>query len=155
MRDEIEMLAATLGRMTVTQLRDRFSEVFGEQPRTFNRNNLIKRIAWRVQADREGGLSERALRRAEALARDSDLRLRAPVADEPVELPAPRSDSLTPGTLLRRVYKGRTLLVRVMADGFEFEGERYRSLSAIAKVATGTHWGGRHFFGLKGGGHGA
>ena len=36
----------------------------------------------------------------------------------------------------------------VLDDGFEFEGKRYRSLTAVAKAATGSHWNGRHFFGL-------
>jgi hypothetical protein len=52
------------------------------------------------------------------------------------------------GTLLTRKYKGRTLQVKVATDGFEFEGEMYKSLSAIAKAVTGSHWNGYHFFGL-------
>ena len=51
------------------------------------------------------------------------------------------------GAIVRR-YKGKTLRVTVLADGFEFMGERFGSLSAIAKAVTGTHVNGFRFFGL-------
>jgi hypothetical protein len=53
------------------------------------------------------------------------------------------------GTRLIRDWNDRRYEVTVTYGGFEFEGRRYRSLSAIAKVITGTHWNGRAFFGLK------
>ena len=53
-----------------------------------------------------------------------------------------------PGTVLTREYKGQLLKVTVRDDGFEYDGETYRSLSAIAKEITGSHWNGYHFFGL-------
>jgi len=53
-----------------------------------------------------------------------------------------------PGTQLIRQYKGRTVEVTVLEDGFEYEGRRYRSLSAVAKTVTGSHWNGFNFFGL-------
>ena len=61
---------------------------------------------------------------------------------------------LLPGTVLTRDYKDRRITVTVLDDGFEFEGERFRSLSAVARAVTGSHWNGFHFFGLprKGGG---
>src|SRR6059058_1682379 len=68
----IEQTIACLGRMTPAQLRDKYLEVFGEPSRSGNRGFLFKRIAWRIQANAEGGLSERARRRAEELARDAD-----------------------------------------------------------------------------------
>ncbi|MBF0246361.1 MAG: DUF2924 domain-containing protein, partial [Planctomycetes bacterium] len=55
---------AALKRMRVGELRDKWLEVFGDVTKTRNRDYLVKRIAWRVQADEEGGLSERALARA-------------------------------------------------------------------------------------------
>lgn len=158
MHDEIEMLVATLERMTVAELRARYAEVAGEPARSSSKPHLIKRIAWRVQANREGGLSERARRRAEELAEGTDLRLTppprkaAPVGPT-VTLSVPNGSDgvpIRPGTLLRRAYKGRTIVVRVLADGgFEYEGERYGSLSAVAKRVTGSHWNGLHFFGLR------
>ena len=62
---------AALQRLTVGQLRRRFADVFGELPPTWNRTWMRKRLAWRLQALAEGGLSERARRRAEELAREA------------------------------------------------------------------------------------
>ena len=55
-----------------------------------------------------------------------------------------------PGTAIVRQYKGRALQVLVLTDGFEFEGQRYKSLSAVAKKITGSHVNGYRFFGLEG-----
>ena len=151
---------ATLKRMTVKELRGRYVEVFGEATRTGNKDWLWKRIAWRMQANAEGGLTERARRRAEELANDADLRVRRP-PDRPTPSPAStstkakvdfgdRAGELMPGTVLTRPYKGRTITVTVRDDGFEFEGDVYRSLSAVAKAVTGSHWNGNYFFGVKG-----
>jgi Protein of unknown function (DUF2924) len=151
--------------MTVNELQQKFAEVHGEQPRGRNKLWLIKRIAWRMQANEEGGLSERALRRASEIANDADLRLTAPPASKSPMAPSSGSDGPIvsimldprlpmPGTLITRNYKGRAIQVKVLRDGFEFEGEKYKSLSAVARAITGTHWNGFHFFGLqtKGGG---
>src|SRR5438309_9954132 len=78
MTSSIEQTIAALGRMTAAQLRDKYQEVFGEPSRSGNRDFLFKRLAWRLQANAEGGLSERAKRRAEELARDADLRTTLP-----------------------------------------------------------------------------
>ena len=149
---------AALKRMTVKELRGRYAEGFGETTRSGNKDWLWKRIAWRVQANAEGGLTERARRRAEEIADDADLRLRRP-PDKPAPSPASTTRTATvefnrptgelmPGTVLTRPYKGRTITVTVRDDGFEHEGEVYRSLSAVAKAVTGSHWSGNLFFGI-------
>ena len=71
----LDQTIAALRRMTVGQLRDHYLEVFGEATKTSNRDYLLKRIAWRLQSLAEGGLSERARRRAAELGRDADIRL--------------------------------------------------------------------------------
>ena len=53
-----------------------------------------------------------------------------------------------PGDVLSRNYKGREIIVRVLGSGFEYEGRRFRSLSAIAKAVSGAHWNGLLFFGI-------
>ena len=61
----------------------------------------------------------------------------------------PADDRLPrPGTILTRRYKGRTLQVEVLEHGFAFDGQVYRSLSAVAKAVTGSHCSGHFFFGL-------
>ncbi len=147
---------AALQRMTVKQLRERHLELFGDQTRTGNKPWLIKRIAWRLQAQAEGGLSDRALHRAAELANETDLRLSpprpAPERTVTAILPINGSRLPPPGTVITRDYKGQTLQVRVLAKGFEYEGQVYRSLSAVAKAITGQHMNSFLFFRLANGG---
>lgn len=152
---------AALDRMTVGELQQRYIDVFGELVRSRHKQYLIRRIAWRLQANAEGGLSERALRRAEDLANVADVRVTPPkggISGSPAS-PATRADAPTRpsdprlppvGAAITRKYKGRTLTVTVLADGFEYDGERYRSLTAVAKAITGSHMNGFRFFGLAG-----
>ena len=148
---------ATLERLSVGQLRQRFAELFGEATLASNRTWLIKRIAWRLQALAEGDLSERARRRAAELARDADLRLNPPRSKttptpsppEPISVPAPVDPRLPPpGTILTRPYKGQRVQVQVLTDGFAYAGHVYPSLSAVAKAITGSHCNGFLFFRL-------
>src|SRR4051812_47924047 len=76
----INQKLAALQQMGVTQLRAKYLEVFGEPTRTGNKAFLFKKLAWRIQSLAEGGLSERARRRAEELARDADIRTSVPKA---------------------------------------------------------------------------
>ena len=157
-------LLSELRRMTVPELRHKYAEVHGEETRSRHREHLIRRIAWRAQANEEGDLPERALRRALEIASDGDLRTRAPALNgaaaaqssvgsgrtvtKPIEVPID-SRLPMPGALLTRNYKGRTIRVRVLPNGFDYEGDVYRSLSAVARVVTGALWNGFQFFGLK------
>jgi hypothetical protein len=145
--------------MTVGQLREKYPEVFGETTNSGNKEFLFKRIAWRIQSLAEGTLSERARRRAAELARDADIRLTIPRppkvnTDAPartVAMPAPKTAHHRlpiPGTVLTRKYRGQQVEVKVLPNGFDYDGQIYRSLSAVAKVVTGSHWNGHLFFGL-------
>jgi hypothetical protein len=151
---------AALARMTVTELRARFAELFHEPPRANNRTWLIKRIAWRLQALAEGDLSERARLRAVQLANDADLRLSPPAGcpagpSQGEATPAPPPPALVdgrlprPGTVITRRYKGQTLRVHVLDRGLAFNGKVHQSLSAVAKAITGSHCNGYLFFGLN------
>ncbi len=153
-----------LYRLRVGQLREKYLEVFGEASRSCNKAHLQKRIAWRLQALAEGGLSERARRRAEELADDADLRVRSPRVPISRDVAAAMERSATsrlspsrdprlplPGTLLVREFRGRDVVVKVLDQDFEFENRRYPSLSAIAKEVTGSQWNGFLFFGIAGG----
>ena len=73
------VLAAIEGlrRFDVSELRRKYQEVFSEESRSSNKEFLFRRIAWRLQANAEGGLSERARYRAAHIVDDSDLRTRA------------------------------------------------------------------------------
>lgn len=150
---------ATLQRMTVGELLARYAEVFGEESRSRHREFLIRRIAWRVQAESEGGLSARALARAAEIANPADARVTPPRA-QVRRIPAPQLDQAAKrpadprlprvGTAITRMYKGRTFHVVVRADGFEYAGEHFKTLTAVAKKITGQHLNGFRFFGLEG-----
>lgn len=148
---------ARLPTMTVNELRTFHLASFGEPTASRHKTWLVRRIAWRLQAAEEGGLSERALARAAELAQGAQLRERRPAdllaPDGPqtkvLALPQSRDPGLAPGTVLRREWKGRTILATVHPEGFEHDGTCYRSLSALASAVTGTKWNGHLFFGLK------
>jgi DUF2924 family protein len=152
LRREIEELQ----RAPVAQIRARYREVFQEEPRSKHRAQLFRRLAWRLQALSEGGLSEAARKRALEIVNEADLRIVPPRGF----LDAAAGDAASgnrwrfdrriprPGSVLKRDYDGRTITVRVLVDGFEHQGRRYGSLSAIASEVTGTRWNGLAFFGL-------
>ncbi|MGA2716069.1 MAG: DUF2924 domain-containing protein [Bryobacteraceae bacterium] len=160
MDNAVLMEIESLRRATLAALREKYREVFQEETRSRHREHLFRRIAWRLQALAEGDLSERARGRAHQIAQDADLRKVAPrdfftVSGERVETTRGdrnRRDQDSrlplPGTLLSRKWKGRTILVEVLARGFRYENRHYSSLSAIAVAITGTRWNGLAFFGL-------
>lgn len=147
---------AALQLLCVGDLRAKYTDMFRETTQARNRPWLIKRIIWRMQSLEQGGLSERAMQRAKELAATSDLRVTAPkqvrstesAVTKTVACSVGTSRTPLPGTLLTRRYKGQLIQVRVLADGFDYLGDRYRSLSAIAKQITGSHCSGNRFFQL-------
>lgn len=141
---------AALPHLAVNDLRKVYAEVFGEPTRTHNRDWLTKRLAWRLQAQAMGGLSERAKTRAGELANEADLRTTPPptyatmptVGERDARLPAP-------GAVITRSYKGVTHHVEVLADGFIWNGASYSTLTAVAKAITKQHVNGFAFFGIQ------
>ena len=150
--NQVEALQAA----PLEKVRQKYRELFGEEPRSRNRHSLVRRIAWRLQANAEGGLSERARQRAFEIANDADVRVLPPrrVVNSQFDtwLGRARYDRRIPpaGTVIGREYLGSTISVQVLGDGFEYQGRQYRSLSAIASEVTGTRWNGLAFFGLTG-----
>ena len=159
---DIDAEVAAMQQQTVKQLQRRYEELLNEEARSGNKIWLIKRIAWRLQANAYGDLSQRARRRASELANDADIRMKAPKRQPPIggrkikTVASKAAVSVSnkdrkpiPGTVLTRIYKGRKIIVTVLANGFECEEVVYSSLSGIAKAITGSHWNGYHFFGLN------
>jgi hypothetical protein len=143
--------------MTVSELQKKYEEVFKEPTTARNKQYLWKKIAWRIQELKYGGLSERAKRRAREIADEHDIRIRPPRGafreldkTENVKRNYPKGNGLpAAGTILTRDYKGQVIEVEVLEKGFRFGNQVYRSLSAIAREITGTHWNGKVFFGIK------
>jgi len=144
--------------LTVNQLQDKWVDVWNEPCRSRNKDFLRKRIAWKIQANAYGGLSQRALDRARELADETLLKIRGASTPGPgcPETKVTRHSFRTsddarlpvPGAVLTRVYNGRKIIVTVLDDGFEWDGQKFGSLSAVAKAVTGAHWNGFLFFGI-------
>ena len=158
MTESIATQIQALRKMTVADLREKHVELFGTESRSRHKDQLFKRLAWRIQELKYGGLSDRAQRRAADIANDLDARFLPPRKKRGTEtspheiLPMNVQNTganPTPGTILTRDYHGETHQVTVLERGFEHQGKVYRSLSGIATAITGTQWNGYLFFGLK------
>jgi Protein of unknown function (DUF2924) len=128
--------------MSRAALLNTWAQVVGEpMVRGTSRELLVTTIAWHLQARQHGGLAPAVQRKLERLAAAID-------RGEPVR-PLTALDRLRPGMSLERGWRGETHSVTVQADGFAYRGQRYRSLSQIARLITGTRWNGPVFFGLR------
>ena len=107
-------------------------------PLGLSRDLLIRALADQLQARTQGGASPALRRRLQTLAGEFE---RGSGSFDPALVPKT-------GTTLVRQWRGRTHNVLVCEDGFEYEGQRYRSLSVIAERITRAHWSGPRFFGL-------
>jgi hypothetical protein len=123
-------------------LKARWRELFGNEPPPYNRSFLESRLAYRIQELAYGGLKRETIERLQALAKQEEKAprgaRRTATANRPVA-----------GTKLVRQWKGVEHHVTVLADGFEYLGHPYKSLSVVAREITGTRWNGWVFFGLK------
>ncbi len=128
---------------------ERYRELWGKEPHCKHREHLWKRCAWKLQEQKFGGLSQVAKGRLEELIAEIDL----PIGERQTTVTGPlRSPTRAPkhqvGTVFTRTWKGREVRTVAVDGGYEYEGAMYRSLSAVAKAVTGSHWNGRLFFGL-------
>ena len=140
--------ADVLGRLAALKiaatpaLREQWRALFGTEAPPYNRRFLESRLAYRIQELAYGGLKPETLARLEALGEQLDggkvtvRRMRGD--DRPIA-----------GTQLIREYQGVEHVVTVTRAGYEYRGQPYQSLSAIARAITGTRWNGRVFFGLR------
>ncbi len=136
-----------LRAMPVCDLVNRYETAFGRPPRVRHQNWLWRRIAWRIQEQRYGGLSTVARRRLDELVADMDVPLGR---DQTVRGKVGRQKPGDPplGTTLVREWRGQEIQATRVESGWEHEGIVHRSLSAVAKAVTGSHWNGKLFFGL-------
>ena len=131
---------AELPTLPTPKLKAMWRELTGTEPPPYNRTFLVKRLAYRIQELAFGGLSVRAERRLDDLIDELDGKKKP----RPKDMTAP-----VIGTKLIREWQGVLQEVTALADGFEWQGRRYQSLSAVARAITGTRWNGPLFFGLR------
>lgn len=131
--DQLEVLVQQIGSMELEELRTLWKQRYGSPPSLRSIPIMRRQLAWRVQADRFGGL-DTATRKA--LTRKG--------------LPEPEGLELGIGARLSRNWKGKRIEVVVEEEGFRWKDELYPSLSATARAITGIRWNGPRFFGLRG-----
>lgn len=133
---------AKLREASLSDLKAQWHDLFGFEAPGINRNYLERRLAHRLQELAFGELPARSKARLEALAKTADSgsspRTRLRAQSRPIA-----------GTRLIRVWEGREYSVLVMQTGFQFMGRTFASLSAVARLITGTRWNGPAFFGLR------
>ena len=145
MSERLESEIAALPKMNLAQLQAKWRRDLKEAPPPHVRKQLlVPLLAYKLQEQAYGGLKPEVKRRLRELA--------ASFHRDSKKTAAQRRDPLRikPGTRLIRKWEGQTHHVTVGEVGFEYNGERYKSLSVIARLITGTRWSGPLFFGLKG-----
>src|ERR1700694_5668919 len=129
-----------LESQTDDELKDRWRDLYGTKPpQKIHRSLLIAAVAHRMQENALGALKSSVRRHL------------MQAANNPATRPSPHYPSLRPraGTVLVRDWGGVTHQAKVLDDGILFRSKRYKSLSEVARVITGTRWSGPLFFGLK------
>lgn len=133
---------AALKNMTVNELKAEWQALFNAPAPNNSRTFLESRLAYRIQELTYGGPDKQTRRLLDLLADEVEgtLTRKAQIAD-------PRNP--VAGTKLIREWDGIAHTVTVLKEGFEWGGQRYKSLSAVARAITGTRWNGYRFFGLR------
>ncbi len=138
---DIATQMSALVNLDSAQLRAEWRRLYrSHPPKGFSRDLMIRAIAYKLQERTFGGLGKATLRRLKSLTRT----LKAEG-----KLVSDRRLSLKSGARLVREWGRETHSVPVLEDGFEYRGQRYRSLSQIARLITGAHWSGPRFFGIE------
>jgi Protein of unknown function (DUF2924) len=132
---------ASLPHLSKPALCELWRQLFEREPPLGIRKDLILPIvAHRLQEQALGGLSEPGCRRLRQLARAFEADPNASFSTQP---------PVKPGTRLVRQWKEQVHVVEVETEGYAYKGTRYKNLSEIARLITGTRWSGPLFFGLK------
>lgn len=136
----LEAEVARLGDLGLDDLRKLWGRFLGAVPAHHGASLLRRRLGYELQARSHGDLSAESRRRLRRLHQAFNV--------DPGYMPSPNL-GLKPGTTLTRTWRGVLHQVAVVTDGFEYRGERFGSLSEVARRITGTRWSGPLFFGLK------
>lgn len=137
---------------SLSEIKSKYPTLFDQIPTTNNKVFLLRNIAYKLQEQEQGGLSNKAHSKLKMLIETFDpINNKALRPDKPVaiEQPSLKDRRLPiPGTVITKEYKGTSYQVKVLEKGFEHNGKIFKTLSAIAKEITGSHWNGYLFFNL-------
>jgi len=155
MKEDILARILALKTASLPELQKEYEAMFdGKKAPSNNKTYLWQKIAYRIQELEYGGLPEEARDKAKEMAKEYD----------PINNKALRPNGVTnntdktyisrdrrlpmPGTIITKEYKGVNILVKILEKGFEYNGKVYKTLTAIAKEITGSHWNGYLFFNM-------
>jgi hypothetical protein len=141
MNDSALAQVAALPEKSMAELKQLWRDLYDREPPPYNRPFLVKRLAYRIQELAYGGLSARAEAKLKELVEEEDGRVEG-------KLPVRNGERPITGTRLIREWQGVEHTATVLDDGFEYQGRRYKSLSAVARAITGTRWNGPLFWGF-------
>ncbi|HPS36826.1 MAG TPA: DUF2924 domain-containing protein [Candidatus Omnitrophota bacterium] len=132
------------------QLSALYRQFFGDKGARGKRVFMIRQLAYGIQEQAGGGLSPATKERVQELIRIYDPINKTAIRSNSGKTNAGRDIRLPmPGSFIIKNYKGKRLEVKVLEEGFEYEGQFYENLSHIAQAVTGAHWNGYKFFGVK------
>ncbi|MEW6536523.1 MAG: DUF2924 domain-containing protein [Candidatus Auribacterota bacterium] len=143
MNDSIVKQIGELQSLTTQQLKERWKTLFRKKTPEYSRAILIKRLAYRIQEIKFGGVSLSIRKKLNDSLTKADC--------DQFGIPRKKFDRNLPvvGTRLIREWQGKRYEVTVCRGGFEYNGKMYRSLTSVAKTITGSQWNGPAFFGLR------
>ena len=160
MQETLLSQVMALKGMSTRELQKRYEDLFnGKKASSNNKIYLWRRVAYRIQELEYDGISEEAQGRIKEIIGESD-----PINNKALRSAGNSKEKFQalkgkhsilrdkrlpiPGTIVKKEYKGNHIQVEVLENGFEYKGNKYKSLSAIAKEITGAHWNGYVFFNL-------
>jgi len=156
MKEAIQAQIAALKSKTIPALQEEYERLFrGQKASSDNKVYLIRRIAYRMQELKSGGLSKKAQNRLNELIKlydpvnNKSIRPRLSLETQTRKKSRGRDRRLPiPGSVIIKKYRGKKIQVKVLEHGFEYNGKIYKHLTAIAEKITGAHWNGYNFFNL-------
>ena len=151
MKEDILARILALKTASLPELQKEYETLFdGKKATSNNKTYLWQRVAYRIQELEYGALPEEARNKAKELAKEYD-----PINNKTLRLNGTNKCCVSrdrrlpiPGTIVSKEYKGINIQVKILDKGFEYNGKVYKSLSAIAKEVTGSHWNGYLFFNI-------
>jgi hypothetical protein len=125
---------AALRQMSLPDLQEKWRDLYGSEPPNYGKQSMMRQLAYRIQELFYGGLNKEV--KVKLLDKQSG------------HTKAHKRKSFAAGTRFVRCWNQQEHIVTVVSDGFEYKGQKFSSLTAVAEKITGSHWNGRKFFGL-------
>lgn len=148
MSDSVLKQVTSLQNLNINELKQFYVTLHGTEPSVYSKGFLIKRVAHRLQEIAYGGLSERVQKKLDDILDENGFDEKGMQTNKPRGRLKQVKNQPIAGAVFVRDWNSKRYQVTALDDGFEYDGKKYRSLTAVAQVITGVHRNGRAFFGL-------